>query len=342
MIIMAMPQRMIFSQKSVYGFIRSYLDKKRINSKNTAQSYENDIRQFFHAMKGKSIEGLTVEDLILTNQEVEEYQMSLSDVEGFAPTTIARKISSVKKLYSKLEANNYPVKEAWFNIDKIKGEGEEYGVLEWSQVQDMMELVKDEVKGDIKVALLETAVVTCFRQNTLLNLTWDNIYKIDDVWVLMAEGEAIGKGKKVKGKPINDDLYDKLMLIKEAYNCDKIFPLQKKTVTLMMQRLREKLELDDDITFHSLKKCGINEAYELSGGDIMAVAEQGDHESFGTTMKHYMKKKKKYSEMIGLKIGKPVDVSPLDELTHEQLLDLVKNASRATQLELLMKLNCKK
>lgn len=329
-------------RRSVYSFIVNFLNKKEINSENTSSDYENDIRQFFWMVKHRHIEMLTEHDLIITNEDVENYQVMLATNKNkdinkgnpYAPKSIARKISSVKALYGKLEASNYPVKEAWFNVEKIKGDSTPHGVLTLEQVYQMMELAEDEVKGDIKSALLQTAVVTCFRQTSLLNLTWENIERIDGVWVL----SVVGKGKKPSKKPINDDLYDKLMAIKEKYGEKKIFPLQKKTVTLMIQRYREKLGLEDDIVFHSLKKCGINEAYELSGGDIMAVAEQGDHQSFGTTMKHYMNKKKKFSDMIGLKIGLEIDMTKLQNLSKEELIELILKSSRSTQLELISKI----
>lgn len=333
-------------RRNVYSFITNFLNKKEINSTNTSSDYENDIRQFFWMVKHRHIEMLTEQDLILTNEDVENYQVMLATNKNdeinkgkpYAPKSIARKISSVKALYHKLEASNYPVKEAWFNVDKIKGESESYGVLTWEEVQEMMKIAENEVKGDIKSALLETAVVTCFRQTSLLNLTWNNIEKIDGVWVLCAEDDAIGKGKKSSKKPINDDLYAKLMNIKEKYGEKRIFPLQKKTVTLMMQRYRKALGLDDDIVFHSLKKCGINEAYELTGGDIMAVAEQGDHDSFGTTMKYYMKKKKKFSDMVGLKIGQKIDLTKLDNLSKDELVKVIELCSRSTQLEIINKI----
>lgn len=333
-------------RRSIYSFIVNFLNKKEINSENTSSDYENDIRQFFWMVKHRHIEMLTEHDLIITNEDVENYQVMLATNKNkdinkgnpYAPKSIARKISSVKALYGKLEASNYPVKEAWFNVEKIKGESESYGVLTWEQVQEMMKLAEEEIKGDIKSALLETAVITCFRQTSLLNLTWNNIEKIDGVWVLCAEDDAIGKGKKASKKPINDDLYEKLMKIKEKYGERKIFPLQKRTVTVMMQRYRKALGLDDDIVFHSLKKCGINEAYELTGGDIMAVAEQGDHNSFGTTLKYYMQKKKKFSDMVGLKIGQEIDLTKLQNLSKEELIDIISKASRSTQLELISKI----
>jgi hypothetical protein len=67
----------------------------------------------------------------------------------------------------------------------------------------------------------------------------------------------------------------------------------------------------------------------------MAVAEQGDHESPNTTLRHYMNRKKKKNKMIGLQIGKPVDLSPLQALTHNEIMDLISEASKSTQIELL-------
>lgn len=195
--------------------------------------------------------------------------------------------------------------------------------------------VREVRKGDIKEALIETAVVTCFRRDSLLNLRWEHLKKMDGVWVLCAIEKAVGKGKKESIKPISDALYVKLMNIKKKYKHEHIFPMQGKTVVLMMQRYREKLGLSNDVTFHSLKKCGMNEAYDLSGGDIKTVAEQGDHDNFGTSMKYYLNKKKKYSEMIGLQIGQDIDLSPIEELSHAELLELIKNSGRSLQTQLL-------
>lgn len=329
-------QQLSLSNKSVFGFIKSYLDVKAVNSKNTAKGYEKDIRQFFKTTRGKEIESLTVDDLIFTNQEVEEYKLNISHM--YATSSVERKIASVKNLYSKLEANDYNVKEAWFNVEKLKGECNSWDVVEWSDVQKMIEIALTEDKGDIKSALLETAVVTSFRRTSLLNLKWEHLINKDGVWVLCAVNEAVGKNKKNSYKAINNDLAERLFELRDKYKHEKIFPLQQRTVTVMMQRYRQKLNLGDNVTFHSLKKCGINEVYEITGGDIMAVAEQGDHKSFGTTMKHYMSKKKKFSQMCSLKIGREIDLSPLKDLSHEDLLSLVLSASRSTQIELINKI----
>lgn len=332
---MAMPQTILLQTKTIYSTIENFINKKALNSINTAKAYESDIRQFFMTVKNKHIEKLLEEDLQTDIDEVEYYQTrlatDLNDGKPYGSSTIERKIGVLRSLYSKLEAK-YDVKEAWFKVDKIKGESKSWGVVSWDEVEKMIEFVRDTRKGNIKASLIETAVITSFRQNELLELEWSNLKQIDGVWVLEVTYQ-VGKGRKSNMKPINDDLYERLISLKKDNN--KIFDISKKAVGNMMIKMREELGLDDDITFHSLKKCGINEVYELTNGDIMAVAEQGNHSNFDTAYKHYMNKKKNYSQMACLKIGQKVDLSPLEELSKEDLLELISNSSRSAQMEII-------
>lgn len=331
-----MPNTILLQSKTIYSMIENFINKKALNSENTAKAYESDIRQFFMAVRGKHIEMINEDDLKTDVDEVESYQMrlaiDLNDGKPYSPSTIARKIATLKSLYRKFESK-YDVKEAWFNIDKIKGESESWGVVSWQDVEHMIQNVKDTRKGNVKALLIETAVITSFRQNELLSLTWDNIENKNGVWVLTVMSD-IGKGKKSNSKPINDDLYEKLISLKTDSK-DKIFDISKKSVTRMMASLRDELGLDENITFHSLKKCGINEVYELTKGDIQAVAEQGNHSSFSTTLKHYMNKKKDYSKMASLSIGQKIDLSELENMSKEELIEAIANASRSTQMDIL-------
>lgn len=331
--------------KTIFTFIKDFIENKELNSKNTALNYEKDIRQFFLIVKHKNIEHLTEVDLKLKLEDVENYKKMLLknkdkrfyDGKPYSPASVKRMLSSVRNLYSKLEANDYEVKSAWFNVDKIKGESKSHGLIELHQAEQMVELVKKEQKGDIKSVLIETAYKTAFRESSLLKLTWDNLKYEDNTWVLVADDNAVGKGKKVSEKSISNDLYEKLMTLKEKYGnqTNRIFPLTRKTAILMMQRLRKEMGLGKDITFHSLKQCGISEAYDASGGDIMAIAEFGDHSSPNTTMKHYLKRKKKPSQRISLLIGSKVNINPLKELSKEELIKVIEMSSRSVQFELL-------
>jgi hypothetical protein len=52
-----------------------------------------------------------------------------------------------------------------------------------------------------------------------------------------------------------------------------------------------------------------------------------------------MNKKRKYSEMIGLQIGEKIDLTPLKELSNEQLINLIQKSSRSVQIEIINRLN---
>lgn len=315
--------------------IEIIIESLSINSENTSNSYRKDIEDFFMFMRGKEIKDLTIDDLIFKNNQIQEYQnrlaKDLNNGNPYAFSSINHKISVLRTLYGKLEANDYDVKSAWFNVVVAKGEANSWESVSWDIVLQMINYVKDTKLGDIKSLLIETAVVTSFRKSELLNLTWNDLSNVDGVWVLT----TIGKGNKKNVKPITQKLYDRLIQLR-TISCDKIFKISDKSVKNMMVKLRQELGLDERVTFHSLKKCGINEVYLITGGDIMAVAKQGNHSSFGTTMKHYMDSKQDFKSSPNLQIGKDDEImEKLNELTKEELIEAITKASRATKYDLM-------
>jgi integrase len=331
---MTMTNLVLMKNKSVYDEIMTFINKKFINSENTASEYERDIRQFFNIMRNKTIEHLTENDLIFKNSDIEFYQTRLAtDLNSgspYSPSTVNRKIATLKSLYNKLESNDYLVKSAWFNIDKVKGDSESYGIISLEEANKMIELVRNTKKGDIKSLLVEIAFKTSFRQNALLNLKWKDIKKINNVWVI----QVVDKGKSVAEKPINDETYQRLLEIRSE---ERVFPLTKKTVINMMKWLREEMGLESDITFHSLKKGGIDQVAEITDGNFEAMKEQGNHKSLETTMKYYRNKKKDFSNMACLQIGKDLEFEVLESLNKEQLLELIKVCNRGVQIQIINK-----
>ncbi|NBI28619.1 tyrosine-type recombinase/integrase [Chengkuizengella marina] len=326
----------LFQTNSVYEHIQVFLNKRKVNSSNTYKGYIKDIRQFFSIMRNKKLESLDESDLKFKLSDIEQYQTrlatDLNNGKPYAPGSINRKIDSLKSLYKNLEANDYNVKSAWFNVSKIKGDPQSYGIVYWDDVQRMIPIVIKTRKGLIKSLLIETAVVTSFRQDELLRLRWDDVTNINGTWVM----QITAKGKVIDRKPIKENLYNRLLEIKQQGQ-NKIFPLDKNTISSMMIMLRKKLDLPDNITFHSFKKCGINEVYQITNGDIEAVKKQGNHKSFSTTDKHYrnFEEDRNLPSSPNLSIGESIDLTPLENLSREALLQLVKNSSRSTQSELL-------
>lgn len=330
-----------FNTKSVYETIRIFLERKEENSENTRKEYERDIRQFFKFKRNKDIEMLTPEDIVIDLDDLEQYQLTLKERYP-AASSVNRKMATLSRLYKRFEAIGYPnVRSIIFrDIEPIKDKSiKEKGSdsLQWEDAVRMIEEVKQTAKGHIKALLIETAFVTSFRKDSIMKLEWDNFSKLNGVWVI----SVMGKGGVLDQKAINDDLYARLVTLKGEYPDNKVFHLQRNTVNKMMKDISEKLGIAGKVTFHSLKKGGVNEVYDLTDGDIQAVKMQGAHKSEITTFKYYVRRKKNFATMPNLQIGRKIDLSPLEELSKAEMLEIIKSLGKGTQLEILNKLSIK-
>jgi predicted ABC-type ATPase len=105
-----------------------------------------------------------------------------------------------------------------------------------------------------------------------------------------------------------------------------------------MNHIRENIDFGDrKITFHSLKKSSIEEVALITNNDLNAMQTHGSHRSVLTTLNDYTAKKK-LDDLIVVDIHYKVPVEEFDNLSHEQLLELVKSADRNVQVKLLQKL----
>lgn len=328
---------------SVFADITTFLvsinNNKAGKYEGSALEYERDIKRFFKLMLGKELNELTVEDLYFLPKDVKRFQNHMSST--YKSATVNRNIASMKSLYNFFESNRYKfvdkngetvwIKADQFNVNKIeKNDTESYGVFHDNEIKELIELAKTLSNGIRKSLAIELASVTSIRIQAIVDLSLSNIKKEGETWVI----KVIDKDA-VHEKPIRNDLYERLA--ENAFSDEKIFDMTARTLERDLKKLVEKMGLDPDrnLTFHSIKKYGINEVFKITGGNIMETATQGNHTSFETAMKHYMECNKDYSKMPCLLIGQDVDTSPLEELSHEELLNLIKNSGRGLQYELL-------
>jgi integrase len=325
--------------KDFIGFrIDNFLNDKKARSENTYKNYKIDIEQFFNFIFNRHYKYLTAQDIeSITPDEIVEYRLKLQE-EGKANATINRKTTSIRKLFSYLEATNPNIRKAIFGIvEKMKeNDTESYGVLTWEEAQTMMELIKKYKDGDKLSLLFELAVKTCYRLRVLLDLTLNDIHVEEKNGQKFHVIKMIDKGEK-HIKPISEGVYNRLVAM-ATNKTESIFDFSPSTVGRRFQMVVEEMELDArrNIKFHSLKKCGINFVFD-STGDIMLAQQQGNHKSASTTMKSYLEHKNDYSKMPSYTMGESIDLEPLNELSKEQLIELIKNATSGTQLELLRK-----
>ncbi|WP_375518336.1 tyrosine-type recombinase/integrase [Paenibacillus medicaginis] len=322
---------------NVYEDIMTFLAQHRMASVNTNLKYERNIRDFFMYIRNKEIENLSDEDLNIRNADVVKYQAYLQQI-GLSNNTINSYLAAISSLYDFLEVNEYPLKAKTVKVKQLPDDSKSYGKLSMHEAETMAQLAKEQVKGQEKSALIRLAYTTSFRKSELLSLEWDDIvYNAEqNVYIVT----VIGKGQKKHSKPISVDMHNELLKIKEQayytrYNDNKIFHLSKTTVQDMIEALKQQLNISEqrNVAFHSLRNVLANYIKETEG-DIFKIKQQLGHSVLNTSMKYIDENNDNYAEYAGIQIENKIDDSIFDELSHEELLGLVKGMGNGVGLQL--------
>jgi integrase len=318
--------------KNVYASIRTYLLRKGQNSENTKTTYERAIRDFFKTMRNKDLEQLLPEDLIFEKHQIGAYQVALK--EQYKGSTVNNTFTAIRECYKRLERDGFSVSPSLFDVERYdEHDTKPYDTLTHEEVLACINLVSGTRKGKEKALLIRLAYATAFRVTSILTMKWNQIVEIDGVWY----AKVVGKGNKLSHKKLSDDLYNTLMEHKKNTKGDKVFELTKKTVDKMMSYIRENMDFGERrIVFHSFKKASLNEVNILSGGDLKLIQAHGDHADIQTTMNDYIARKK-IEELLIVDVNTNVPLEKFDEMSHEELVHLVKNMDRVTQIRLLQK-----
>ncbi|MFQ3543622.1 tyrosine-type recombinase/integrase [Halobacillus rhizosphaerae] len=316
-----------------YATILTFLNRKGQNSKNTRDTYERHIKDFFITMRNKNLKELVEEDLIFTKRQIEDYQIALKD--NYKGATVNNSISALKECYKKLNDDGFPVESTWFDLERYdEHDSRSYDPFTHEEVIKVIQLVTPTRKGAEKALLVRLAYATAFRQKSLLNLKWKDIVEKNGVWYI----KTLGKRNKWSHKKLSMDLYNTLMEHKTKSKSEKIITLTKKTVQGMMDYIRSNMDFGDrEIVFHSFKSASINEVEAITNGDVKAMQAHGDHSNFSTTFNNYVAKKQ-MEELVEVDINMKIPVEKFDELSQEELVSLIKSMDRNTQIKLLLKL----
>lgn len=319
------------NEKNVYKAIRTFIDSK--DSQNTRDSYERHIRHFFKTMRGKNIEDLVEEDLIFNKLQIDTYHLELK--KNYKGKTVNATMACLRSLYQKLESYEFNVKASWFDVDRCdEHDTKSWDTLSHDEVVEIINLVSKTRKGKEKALLIRIAYSTAFRLNEILSLKWSDIVERDGVWCL----RVLGKGNKWDIKKISPGLYNALMEHKKKSKGEYIFSLQKKTVNKMMAFIRENMDFGDrKIVFHSFRKASVDEVNLITQGNLKVLQRHANHANISTTLNTYTKQAE-LEDLVIVDVDYEPPVEKFDELTHEELLALVKSMDRTTQIKLLQKL----
>lgn len=307
------------------------IDTMKLRSVNTAINYESWIRTFFMDTRSKKLEDLSYTDLKFNKADIKRYQIEMFN-KKLKSSTISTRLSAMKKLYIALEDDGIPVNANIFDIEIInKKDTQKYDSLSVEEVIDIVDYVSTKRNGDQKSLLIELAFSTSFRLKSLLTLTKKSFYIQNNLYLV----KVIGKGNKPDIKQIDHDLYYKALSISDE---EKIFTLGERSIVRMMEEIRNHFDFGNrNIVFHSLKKAGIEYRGELTGFNVKAMQRQGNHSNASTTLNNYVKDYD-IEELIPIDIHSTIDTSIIEDVSHNQLLQVIKELDMKTQRLIAQKL----
>ncbi|TVY09939.1 tyrosine-type recombinase/integrase [Paenibacillus cremeus] len=331
-----------FVNSSVYSDICLFLEDVRL-SEGTKIGYKHDIELFFSFL-GKNLLSLSFDDLQIEHKTVVHYRNFLINDKKYSSSSVNRKIASLQSLYAFFKRNKYDTKYGIdtevFQIDKLNNKSKSYGDLSPEEVDAMIVAVQKQVKGLEKSLLIRMATRTSYREDTLLNLSWDDL-QVDHEQNCCFVNTVEEKTDKEMSQPITLDLYNDLKQIKsltyyQRYSDNKIFHLSKRTIWEMMNTLKEELGIHPkrNIVFHSFRNFAPNFIIDTQG-DFKAAQMQTGHSDINTLWKSYVNKKRDVSKMAGILLDEEIDNDAFDELTFDEMKMLLNGTRNGMRTQLL-------
>jgi integrase len=259
----------------------------------TVIAYDGDIRLYFNLMrgkeKGKELEDLTMSDIMISQDDMEDYIDRLCDLKKedgsnkYVNKSINRKITALKEFLRYLKRKKVLGEFDISYLQLIKGIKERknhYGALESDEVMQMADLSwqLSPRKGEVYRMLILTSFKTGLRLGELLNLKWKDIVKKSNGAIL----HGIGKGNKPFEIKVTDQFYNELITINNGQ--EELFQISENSVSSMMKQLREKMNIQAErqIVFHSIRKAFGTQIWRMTG-DIESARRALRHESVVTT-----------------------------------------------------------
>lgn len=310
--------------------VKTFLDRVAQNSINTSKNYKGHINQFFRLTRNKTIEQLMVRDLQYTSQEVEAYQTGLK--EKYKASTVNSKMSAIKELFNRLDRYDFDVNIKAFDVDAYRiYDSKKWDALEKEEVEVIMPEVEKTWRGYEKVLVIRIACATAFRSASILSLKKDDLIIKDGYPAL----KTIGKGQKHDIKKIPKSLYDDLIEFTKYSEDNRLITLNHNHVQDMMNFINKSFDFGNrSIVFHSFKKTSIDEMGIRTGYNIKAMQRHGAHSSAKTTMDNYAKSTT-FQDSVLIDFDEEVNLTKLESLSKEQLVELITKTDRATQFKIL-------
>lgn len=265
---------------------RDYLINTKKTSKNTLAAYTGDIEEFSAFLAGKGVDSLAA----AKNTEIVAYLLQMKE-EGKSAATVNRKLASLRMFYKymleqKLIAEN-PV--AGIKSMKIEKKGIEYLTIE--EVDRLLSLPDDSVKGRRDKAILEVLYATGIRVSELVDV------KVSDVNIRMGFISCMGQRSKARiiplGRParaaLEEYIYDvRKALVRSNTDDGTLFvnyhgeKLTRQGLWKIIKDYAKKADIENKITPQTLRNSFAVHMVQ-NGADLKSLQELLGHEDISAT-----------------------------------------------------------
>lgn len=266
-----------FLKINVINDFISYISKKNY-SINTYTSYINDLYYFYIFIK-KDLTKVTFED-------VKDYLEHLN-LKKEKPSSIRRKISSLKSFYKFLYKNNYMDKKD-YPLTKVAYPKMEKKLPKFIYYNDLLEIINESTKDKDGVRdrlIIEMLYATGVRVSELINI------KINDIDFNNRRIIVLGKGNKeriVYYGEYAEEVLKEYMKTHERKNHNYLFvnskggQLTDRGVRYIIDNIMSKLSVKTHVTPHVLRHTFATDMLN-NGCDIKVVQELLGHSSLKAT-----------------------------------------------------------
>lgn len=314
--------------------IKEFATESGLNSKATADAYMSDAKDFVSRMINDSVY-VTTEALSshLNYKKVLKFRNELL-TEGFAGSTVKRKMSSLKELAKYLSRQGYNVNVTMFDtLTKIKSEDNSYEVLDLNEATQLINWIKEneQRKALEKYYYCALAFDTGVRAEALNNLTKSS-FSVRETEVIV---KGVDKGKKSFTKSISLGFYNELardLNFDTLDNDTKLFNFNAARRSEFINRAKKGLGWENrNITFHSFKKGAVTYAYSITG-DIQVAQKVGSHSSVTTTQRYLKDSEEVFQGAFSDKESMKATSVKFSDFSQEQLIEALSNLPEAVQL----------
>lgn len=267
------------------GFIE-YLRTEKRRSSNTQEAYRRDYLNFEEYMKAKNIYDLKD----VSNTEIVSYLYKLKD-EGKSAATVNRKLASLRALYTYLKKEGIVSRDPTEGIKSPRVGRKEIEYLTIEEVNSLLMLPDDSVKGKRDKAILELLYATGIRVNELVATDVEDINL--RIGFYTCNGDA-GKARIIPiGKPARKAVEDYIfnsrdILLRENEDEKALFVnyyggrMTRQGLWKLLKAYGDKAGLGDKLTPHTLRNSFAVHMLQ-NGADLKSLQELMGHEDLTAT-----------------------------------------------------------